>query len=151
MNRRHPARRQRPLASTLISTALLVGLAAHAAEAVRDDKIIRESIWSLAKSGTERRWLVIHNLEEAHSTGIYHVEVLARAPGSKPWEFRRLAAHMALTETALRNSIVAPLKKGAVYPEVFDDAYAKWRAQSQQGHAEVCRTAVIECLNPTKR
>lgn len=107
---------------------------------------ISVDIWAMRPTAKETRWLVIHNRDSAIAEGLFHVEVLALAKGAEPWRVRHLARHLALTEEALRASIVKPLRRGAVYPESFDDAYAQWREQSNAGSAPICRSSVFECL-----
>jgi hypothetical protein len=107
---------------------------------------ISSPLWSIgAPSGTVR-WLEIHNLEGAKAEGLYHVEVLERRSIDPPWKLKSLAPHMALTEQALRASIVAPFKRGSVYPETYDGAYAKWKSAEAENHAFVCKSTVLECL-----
>ena len=84
---------------------------------------IEQPLWSLPAAPGLSRWLIVHNLSSAAADGLYHVEVLERRQGQQPWQFQRLAAHLALTEQALRASIVAPLKRGGVYPESYQFAY----------------------------
>jgi len=106
----------------------------------------RPGIWSLPPDRGESRWLVIHGLAQSAQSGVYHIEVLRRATGDPVWKIGRLANHMAITEAALARSVVAPLKKGAVYPESFDDAYRKWQAQNDGAGGTVCQTEVLQCL-----
>jgi hypothetical protein len=107
---------------------------------------IAGDIWAIRSTVKETRWLVIHDRDSAITQGVFHVEVLALAKGAEPWRVRHVAKHMALTEEALRASIIKPLKRGAVYPESFDDAYAKWKDQSKEGSAPICRSDVLACL-----
>ena len=107
---------------------------------------ISVDIWALRPTAKERRWLVIHDRDSAIVEGVFHVEVMALAKGAEPWRVRHLAKHLALTEEVLRASIIKPLKRGAVYPESFDDAYAQWKRQNQEGMAPICRSSVLECL-----
>jgi len=108
--------------------------------------LIAGDIWAIRPTAKETRWLVIHDRESAQVEGLFHVEVLALGKGAEPWRVRHVAKHMALTEEALRASIVNPLRRGAVYPESFDDAYAKWKEQSKEGRALICRSEVLACL-----
>ena len=63
---------------------------------------IEQPLWSLPAAPGLSRWLIVHNLSSAAADGLYHVEVLERRQGQQPWQFQRLAAHLALTEQALR-------------------------------------------------
>lgn len=99
-------------------------------------------LWSLRAPPGRLRWVEIH----AQAGGVYHLEVLERGAADPPWQLRHLAPHLAVTGTALRASIVAPLRRGSVYPESFDSAYAQWRTLEAQGRAPVCRTSIERCL-----
>jgi hypothetical protein len=103
-------------------------------------------VWEL--SGTDRtvRWLVIHNLAEGVTSGVFHVEVLERKRTDPAWHFTHLAPHMAITAAALRASVLKPLKSGRVYPEQFEDAFAQWRKQQVAGTATTCERSVLDCL-----
>jgi len=105
-----------------------------------------KGIWAIPAPEGCTRWIVIHNLDEARQSGIFHIEVLEREDGKPDWEFRRLCSHMALTQEALEHSVLRPLEKGAVYPESFDDAYAAWKREAADGEAPVCSSSVAECL-----
>ena len=107
---------------------------------------ISGDIWALQASAGETRWLVIHDRDSIATDGFFHIEVLTQAKGAEPWRFRHLAKHLAITEEALRASIVKPLKRGAVYPESFDDAYAQWKKAYAEGNAPICRSSVLTCL-----
>ena len=109
-------------------------------------KPITNEIWALSSGSVNHRWLVIHNLASAVEDGVYHIEVMERSPGGKPWQFRHLAKHMAISEEALRASLIKPMKRGAVYPETFNDAFSQWKKQSVEGQADVCQTSVAACL-----
>lgn len=114
-------------------------LAAHAA-----------GIWSIADAPGMKRWIVIHDLVTAKTTGIYHIEVIGRKHGDPAWQITRLVPHMAITEKALQESINEPLDTGAVYPESFDDAYASWQAQNDGAGGSVCAQSVTQCMqSPT--
>jgi len=103
-------------------------------------------IWSITPTEKTERRIVIHNPEEARKSGIFHIEVLGRDRGDAVWQVRRLAPHMAITKAALERSVVAPLERGAVYPEAYDDAYAGWRRENGGRGGAVCRSSVSECL-----
>lgn len=107
----------------------------------------REGIWSLDPANSLRRWIVIHKLADADENAVLHIEVLAQKEGAQPWQFQRLAAHMAVTMDALRTSIRKPLKRGAVYPEAFEYAFLAWTRQKANGQAPVCTTHIDRCLH----
>ncbi len=106
----------------------------------------KAGIWEIAPEGTLSRWVVIHNLAEAKDTGIFHIEVIGREKDRPAWDVRRIRAHMAVTTQALRRSVTRPLTTGAVYPEAFDDALARWKKECESGRRVVCETSVPECL-----
>jgi hypothetical protein len=107
---------------------------------------IEVDIWQLPSSASGTRWLVIHNRSSAETEGLYHIEVLERAFGAQVWNLKHAADHMAITATALRASITKPLKKGGVYPESFDSAFAAWKKKKADGKEFVCTSSVLECL-----
>lgn len=106
----------------------------------------KPGIWSILGTKKQNRWLVIHNLEEAKNTGIYHIEVIGRGARDPAWKIQHIAKHMAITETALAASVLKPLNKGAVYPESFDSAYRAWQSQNQGAGGAICRQSVLNCL-----
>jgi Domain of unknown function (DUF5086) len=107
---------------------------------------ISSPLWSIGAPSGSVRWLEIHNLNTAKADGLYHVEVLERRSIDPPWKFNSLAPHMALTEEALRASVVAPFKRGSVHPGTYDSAYATWKTAQAQNQAFVCKSTVAACL-----
>ncbi|MDD2775649.1 MAG: DUF5086 family protein [Gallionella sp.] len=105
-----------------------------------------QGIWSIASTQQEKRWLIIHNLTAAQQSGVYHIEVIGRTKGDPVWKIKHLANHLAMSESALSRSIIAPLTKGAVYPESFENAYSKWQALNNGAGGEICQTDVLQCL-----
>jgi len=103
-------------------------------------------IWSLTATDKMKRWVVIHNLKEGSKSGVYHIEVIGRSNGHAIWQIQRIVTHMAITEQALSKSVVKPLKNGAVYPESFNNAYAKWKEINSGKARNICTTTVIECM-----
>lgn len=104
-------------------------------------------IWEIPAPAGRSRWIVIHNPAEARRTGVFHVEVLGKEAGRPDREFKRLCSHMAITREALEQSVIRPRETGAVYPESFNDAYAAWQRQHDDGGAFVCSSTVAECLD----
>lgn len=129
-----------------ITVMLLLSCAAFAADV--DIQAHPSGIWSVADTKKARRWIVIHNLAEAKTSGVYHIELIQRAFKAPSWQIERVAKHMAITEAALQRSIVKPLDKGLVYPEAFDTALAQWRAENGGSGGAVCTTSVLQCLSP---
>jgi hypothetical protein len=107
---------------------------------------INTPVWRLSSPPGTFRWLEIHNLDDARSTGIYHVQVLERSANSPPWEFRSLADHMAITAMGIRASIQGVASEKAVYPETFNTAYRAWKKLEARGEAPVCNLEVAKCL-----
>ncbi|MBU0990987.1 MAG: DUF5086 domain-containing protein [Proteobacteria bacterium] len=103
-------------------------------------------IWAIAGLPDQDRWIIIHNLEEAKKTGVFHIEVIGREKGQPVWSIKHICNHMAVSAEALRRSVIRPLKTGAVYPESFDTAFAEWKKKAANNEAPVCRTSVTECL-----
>lgn len=134
---------------SILLVALAVTLAGFAAAA--DPRIAGHDrgIWSIPGKAGAKRWIVIHNLSEASANGIYHIEVLQRAEGAPVWQVERLARHMAITESALKRSVIEPLSGGAVYPEPFDDALRRWRTENNGRGGRVCNATVSACLGAT--
>lgn len=106
----------------------------------------RSGIWAIESTQGMSRWVVIHNLEEAKATGIYHIEVIGRQNGDAEWEILHLVRHMAITGEALNRSVIEPLKNGAVYPESFNDAFDLWRKENDGTGGEICDASVVECM-----
>jgi len=103
-------------------------------------------IWAIESTQGMSRWLVIHNLDEAKVTGIYHIEVIGRKDGDAEWQILHLVRHMAITSEALNRSVIEPLKKGAVYPESFNYAFDVWRKENDGKGGEICDASVVECM-----
>ena len=104
-------------------------------------------IWSIADGiDHERRWIIIHNLEEGMKSGVFHIEVIGRGKGQPAWNIRHISRHMAISENALLRSVIKPLKSGGVYPESFHDAYHAWQMQNNGKGGFVCHSDVLQCL-----
>ena len=127
---------------------LFAGALIGEVHAVTDAQIYshKAGIWQIAEKGTLSRWIVIHNLDEARGSGIFHIEVIGREKGRQSWEIKRIRPHMAVTLEALKRSVIKPLQTGAVYPESFDDAYATGKKDFDAGKKDVCDTSVLECI-----
>ena len=111
----------------------------------------RAGLWSIEPDGSTTRWVEIHNLEEAKTTGIFHVEVLGRRRGDPAWKIQHLAPHLAITTAALQRSVRKPLTRGSVYPETFDAAYSEWcKARDGGGNTPVCSSTVAACIRENR-
>jgi hypothetical protein len=102
--------------------------------------------WRVQSPAGVRRWIEIHDLAAGAATGVYHVQVLERRIGSHRWEFRSVVAHMALTEAALRASIVGVAKERSVYPETYQAGFKAWQDRAAEGDPPLCRTDLANCL-----
>jgi hypothetical protein len=107
---------------------------------------ITSPLWSIRSDEGRVRWLEIHNLSSAAADGMFHVEVMERMSADAPSKYKTLAPHMAVTEQALRASLVAPLGKGAVFPEAYDAGYSRWKGAEAAQRAFVCKVSVNACL-----
>jgi hypothetical protein len=127
---------------------LFMGALACEAYAVDEAAIFnhKPGIWAIEGKGKLSRWIVIHNLAEAKNTRAFHIEVVGRVKGRPSWDIKHICNHMAISEDALKRSVTKPLDKGAVYPDAFDDAYAKWKKDAEAGQKVVCDRSVQECL-----
>jgi len=127
---------------------LALGLLSQSAHALEDAAIFRHkaAIWKIAGTSQLKRWIVIHNLEQAASTGVFQIEVIGRQNGKPAWQIEHLCNHMAITLAALKKSALAPLKSGAVYPEAFDSAYLRWQ-NAPQAQKRLCESSVLECMS----
>lgn len=103
-------------------------------------------IWSIAGTPKQNRWLIIHNLTAAKTTGVYHIEVIGRGKKASVWQIEHLANHLAITKAALLASVVKPLNKGDVYPESFESAFAAWQKENAGKGGAICTTSVLECM-----
>ena len=130
-------------AGALIAVAAC--LAAQVCAAYWSGKIA-SPLWSIRSDEGKVRWIEIHNLATAAADGVYHLEVLERFSAAPVSQFKPLARHMAVTEAALRASLVEPLGKGSVYPESYAEAFSRWRAAQAENHAFVCKVSINDCL-----
>jgi post-segregation antitoxin (ccd killing protein) len=103
-------------------------------------------IWTIESAQGMSRWVVIHNFDEAKAAGIYHIVVIGRRDGDAEWQILHLVRHMAISGEALSRSVIEPLKKGAVYPESFNDAFDIWRKENNGAGGKVCHASVVECM-----
>jgi hypothetical protein len=107
---------------------------------------IASALWKLDSAEGSVRWLEIHNLQAVAVDGLYHVEVMQRSASDPVWKFEVLAAHMAVTDAAIRASIVSPLRRAFAYQEAFDQGMREWQQAQAHNQAFVCRTSVNACL-----
>jgi hypothetical protein len=136
--------RRRPFIT--IAIALLAASIEAEDAAQQPAKPGEHDVWEISAAAATVKWLVIHNLAEGKVSGVFHVEVLERRKMDPPWRFKRLAPHLAITESALRASVRKPLRSGRVYPEQFDQAFAAWKKEDAAGRAPICDQTVTDCL-----
>lgn len=108
---------------------------------------IDRTVWEIPADKGSHRWLIIRGTPQSSQDNLYHIEVLERKAGQPAWSFHRVAEHLALTETALRADIVRPLKRGDVYPETYDNAYAAWLKLDSASRRPVCTSRLSDCLD----
>lgn len=133
--------------------SLLAAVLCHPAGAVEGDTLpvlTPAYAWILPAVPGELRWVNLKEPSQNSADGILHIEVLARAPRGKPWAFKRLAAHMAITEQALQASVVKAGSYGGVYPESYYEARKRWDALAAEGKAPVCTTTLLDCLKSVR-
>jgi hypothetical protein len=133
--------KQSTVASAFVVIALTVAAVARAGSYAG---AIDLGSWKLTSARGMSRWLIIRKLPSADDES-FHVEILQSKVGDPVWKFIWLAPHLAITELALRNSIVGPSRHLANYPETYESAYQVWLRDNGQ-HREVCSTTVAQCL-----
>jgi hypothetical protein len=133
---------------TLGSVLCAVSTLMAASAAVGNNQFAPMSVWQVPGTATEDRWLEIRVIDGTGENILYHVSVLSRKKGSQVWDIKHIVPHMAITESALRRSVLG-LASGerASYPETYDDGYSKWLQTRSQGNAPICVTSVIECAH----
>lgn len=103
-------------------------------------------IWALPDTAKLKRWVIIHNLADAKTSGIYHIEVIGRGIKDPAWKIQHLANHLAINEQALSASVTKPLTTGDVYPESFNTGFSSWQQENNGQGGAVCTTTVLECI-----
>jgi hypothetical protein len=128
---------------SLVGVLFFSSLFASAEGPVRS---FEQEIWEVHGPADKLTWLIIHNLEEAKQTGLFHIEVVARKKNAPKWAVEHVCNHLAITAEALERSVIRPLSSGKVYPESFDSAYAEWRKKAESGEKVICTTSLEDCL-----
>src|ERR1700689_983902 len=97
------------LLRAVVSTFAIGALVALAASATAGSWTgsIGLGSWKLDAPQGTRRWLVIRELPSTMDLS-FHVEVLQSNVGDPAWKFTWLAPHLAITEDALKRSVVGP-------------------------------------------
>jgi len=106
----------------------------------------KKGIWSIQGTAEKKMWVVIHNLNQAKVTEIYHIEIIARGVKEPAWKIDHVVTHMAITKSALAASVLKPLNKGAVYPESFEAAFNDWKTQNSGNGGDICKTNICDCM-----
>ena len=106
------------------------------------------STWMLPGTGSDLRWVEIHNIEGVGTDALYHISVLRRLKTDPVWNLKHVVAHMAITAAALNRS-VAPVASlmGTAYPETDEEGYKDWLGLREKRGAPICDTAVMECAH----
>jgi len=116
--------------------------------AVADGDFIPMSTWQLPGTPSEDRWLEVHDVEVHDANTLFHVSVLSREKGRPIWSLKHVVPHMAITEAALRRSVIGPTPKQRMsYPEQYDAGYRQWRELRARANAPICQTSVLECAH----
>jgi hypothetical protein len=113
------------------------------------DKPINPGSWRLPAPKGVVRWLIVRKVP-SEGDAAFHVEVVQRKASDPPWKFEWLARHLAITESALRQSVQGPVRMAEPYPETYESAYKSWSSSAVAGNAAVCRTSVMECVQSQK-
>lgn len=121
----------------------LVTFSAFEKATAQPTTISSSTCWEIESTSELKRWIIVRGYDEGSK--VFHVEVLAQKPKSKPWEFLRLAPHLAITEKALKRSVKKPIKNGDVYPESHNSAYHRWEKQTLKERF-ICDDDVLHCV-----
>lgn len=106
------------------------------------------STWRLPGTRAEERWVEIHEIEGNGADRLFHISVLSREKGQPSWNLKHVLPHMAITEAALRRSVLGPAPKQRMsYPEQYNEGYSQWRGLLAQHNAPICDTSVLECAH----
>ena len=106
------------------------------------------STWLLPGTPSEDRWIEIHEIEGSGADTLFHISVLSRQKGQPVWNLQHVQPHMAITEPALRRSVLGPAPKQRMsYPEQYNAGYSQWRSLRAQHNAPICETSVLECAH----
>ena len=109
--------------------------------------IYSTAFWLVPGSPGKITWIEIRNIEEAKTTGIAHVWVLARKKGY----FESVCDHIAITTEALRRSVIRPCKPfSPLYPERYEQSLRNWESDEKQGKAIICTTSIVDYLKQQK-
>jgi hypothetical protein len=131
-----------------ISIVDAIGMLCFSPPAVAAIPFAEGTIWELSGTATEERWLELHLIEGEGQNAVYHVSILSRHVGDPVWKLTHVVPHMAITDAALRRSVIRlATRKRASYPETYDGAYRQWLQLQAKGNAPICVTSVIECAH----
>ncbi len=136
-----------PNRSTTTAAAIAV-FALLAGSALAQAIPIEVGTWMIRGTPEQSRWVEVHQIEQWNGTQLFHVELLGHKTGDPSWQVIHLVRHMAITEQALRRSVLRKSRERSVYPETFDGAYAVWKSRFANGQAAICETSVEDCMKP---
>jgi hypothetical protein len=108
--------------------------------------IYSTAFWLIPGPPEKITWVEIMNREEARTTGIAHVWVLARRKGAPSWEIEHVSCHIAITTEALQRSVIQPYKTRGAYPDSYFEALGRWHNEEKKGTAIICTTSIADCL-----
>lgn len=126
------------------SLSFLCGLAVASAQAQE----LQENL-VLSVSSKVVRWAAVYKIEPARPDDPYlHVRVFEHHKGWKPWQFKELAFHMAVTPKALAASRVDKTARVFNYKDVeIRAAYHRWLDNpATRSEVPVCDTDILSCV-----
>ncbi len=103
----------------------------------------------LSVSSETLQWADVYKaLPDRPDDPYYHVRVIKRQKGWKPWQFKELAFHMAVTPKALEASRIHEKAKIYSYKDVeIRGAYRRWLDDpSTRSEVPVCDTNILSCV-----
>ncbi len=109
-------------------------------------------IWSIKPFESGRKyWCIIRDQEKMEKGMVYHIEVVYRDLGSQVYNVIKIIPHMAITEVALKSSVIKKLKRGDVYPEQYEEARKQWEMDRANGDLNICRSSIYECFEMAEK
>lgn len=156
MNRRDNARRIVPSALAFLCL-FASGTAQAAGREMRQEMERgpqqRESVVLPAPPGTVRWATVYKILPERPDDPYFHVQVFERRNGSKPWVYKELVFHMAVTPKALEASRTGKTAKIGNYKDVeIRSDYRRWLDDpAARARVPVCDTDILSCVKALPR
>lgn len=103
----------------------------------------------LSVSGGVVRWAAVYKIKPERPDDPYlHARVFEHRKGWKPWQFKELAFHMAVTPKALAASRVDETARVFNYKDVeIRAAYHRWLDDpATRAEVPVCDTDILSCV-----